>query len=63
MNNIIKYAKVVAASVVVGVGTTGTVAISIPPDVTVPWWGYVLVSVVNIGIASIGVMYNPKATK
>ncbi|WP_193753354.1 hypothetical protein [Aureimonas ureilytica] len=30
----------------------GTAAVVVPPDVPMPWWGYVLVGVVNVAASA-----------
>jgi hypothetical protein len=55
-----KVAKAIAGAVAAGVGGAGTAAVVIPPGVSMPWYGYVVVAVVNAALGFAVVYFAPK---
>lgn len=51
--------KALAGAVFAGAAGVGT-AVAIPADVVMPWYGYILVGVVNAAVGFLGVYYAPK---
>jgi len=51
--------KAIAGCVMTVIAGMGTTAIMIPTDVPMPWWGYILVAVLNGVIGFAGVYYAP----
>ena len=54
-----KVSKAIAGAVAAGATTPGMMAVTIPADVSAPWWGYVLASVVSAVIGYAGVYFAP----
>lgn len=48
--------KALAGSLATTIAGTGSAYVALPPGVDVPWWGYLLVGVVNAAIG-FGVVY------
>ena len=42
--------KAIAGAVATSAGALVTTAVVVPPNVEMPWWGYVVVGVINAGI-------------
>ncbi|MEC5291990.1 hypothetical protein VSX64_14620 [Aurantimonas sp. C2-6-R+9] len=55
-----KISKAVGGGVAAAVGGIGTAAIAIPPEVVMPWFGYVIVGVANAGLGFVTVYWFPK---
>lgn len=51
-----KVVKAVAGAVASSSGALATAYVTIPAEVQMPWWGYILVGVVNAGLG-FGVVY------
>jgi hypothetical protein len=51
--------KALAGALAAGLGGTGTAAVAVPEGVLMPWWGYVLVAVLNAAIGFAGVYAAP----
>lgn len=54
-----RIAKAVAGGIVAAAGGVGTASIVIPADVGMPWFGYVLVGVLNAALGFAGVYLAP----
>lgn len=55
-----KVSKAIAGAIASGIGGAGTAAVIVPPTVDMPWWGYVLVGVVNAVLGFAVVYFAPK---
>lgn len=53
-------AKAIGAAIGGAAGGAGTVAVVLPPDVSAPWWGYILVAAVNALIAGFAAYIAPR---
>ena len=51
--------KGIAGALAAGVGVTATFIV-VPPEVQMPWWGYVLVGIANAGLGFAVVYLAPK---
>ncbi|KAA2237255.1 hypothetical protein [Salinarimonas soli] len=51
--------KALAGALAAGLAGTSTAAVSIPADAAMPWWGYLLVGLVNAGLGFLGVYAAP----
>lgn len=61
--NISGVSKAIAGALVTGVAATGTAVIAVPESVQTPWWGYLLIGVVNAAIGYAGVYFAPANRK
>jgi len=52
--------KAIAGAAAGTLGSLATVSIVIPPDVTMPWYGYVLVGVLNGALGLAAVYFAPR---
>ena len=57
-----RISKAIAGSLGAAVAGTGSVAVAIPADIVMPWYGYVIVGLVNAGIAGLAVYWAPANT-
>lgn len=59
--NFASVSKAIAGALVGAVTSSATaVAITIPDGVSVPWYGYVLIAILNAGIGYVGVYLSPR---
>lgn len=58
-----RVSKAIAGAVVSGVAVTGTTLVTVPDTAGMPWWGHVLVGVVNAAIVYAGVYFAPRNTQ
>lgn len=56
------FSKAIAGAVVAGATSTGTAAVTIPDGVGMPWYGYIIVGVINAAIGFGVVYFAPKNT-
>lgn len=54
--------KAIAGALAAGAGGLGTSVIAVPDGVVVPWWGYVLIGVLNAALGFAVVYIAPKNT-
>lgn len=52
--------KAIAGAAVTGMASLGTSFIVIPPDVSMPWYGYVAVGVINAALGFAIVYFAPR---
>jgi hypothetical protein len=57
-----KISKAIAGAVAAGIGGAGTSAVIIPDGVTMPWYGYVIVGVLNAVLGFAVVYFAPRNT-
>lgn len=55
-----KVSKAIAGGIFASAGATTTIAAVVPPEVILPWYGYVIIAVCNAALGFIGVYYAPK---
>lgn len=55
-----KISKAIAGALAAGVGGAGTSAVIIPDGVNMPWYGYILVGLVNAVLGFVVVYFAPK---
>lgn len=51
--------KALAGAAVTSIGATATL-IAVPPEANMPWWGYVLVGVLNAALGFAAVYWAPR---
>lgn len=51
--------KAIAGGVAAAATGIGTTAVVVPADVGMPWWGYVIVGVVNAALGALAVYWAP----
>lgn len=54
------YTKAIAAATAAALGSAGSFAIVVPDSVLMPWWGYVIVGVLNGAVAGLVTALAPK---
>ena len=57
-----KVSKAIAGAIATGIGGTATVGVAIPPNVDMPWWGYIIVALCNSALG-FAVVYLAPANK
>lgn len=58
--SVAKVNKAIAGALAGGVGSVGTAVVMIPSDVEMPWYGYLLVGVINAALAFATVYLAPR---
>ena len=58
--NLRTMSKALAGGLAAAVSGVGTAAIAIPESVAMPWYGYVVVGVINAGLGFAAVYWSPK---
>lgn len=59
MSDLRTITKAIAGATAGAMGGVGTALITVPPDVVMPFWGYILVGVLNAAIGFAGVYFAP----
>lgn len=55
-----KISKAIAGALAAGVGGAGTSAIIVPDGINMPWYGYLLVGVLNAALGFLVVYFAPR---
>ena len=58
--NLRTMSKALAGGLAAAVSGVGTAVIAIPDSVAMPWYGYVVVAVINAGLGFAAVYWSPK---
>ena len=58
--NLRTVSKAIAGAVATSVGAVGTTVVAVPDGIEMPWWGYVLVGLINAGIGFLVVYLAPR---
>lgn len=52
-----KQIKAVAGATMAGIASAGTAVVVVPPEVAMPWYGYVVVGAINAGLTYLAVYW------
>ncbi len=52
-----KQIKAVAGATMSGIASTGAAIVVVPPEVAMPWYGYVAVGLINAGLTYLAVYW------
>ena len=58
-----KVSKAVAGAVVGGVSVGATTLVTVPESAGMPWWGHIIVGVINAAVIFAGVYFAPRNTQ
>lgn len=61
--NLGSISKAIAGAATGGILGVGTVMVTVPESVGMPWWGYIVTGVINAGIVFAGVYFAPRNTQ
>lgn len=59
MQKVARVAKAIAGAAATAAGGMGTAWVVVPPNVDMPWWGYLIAGIVNAGLGFAFVYFAP----